>query len=145
MEFRHTVEIAAPPETVLAFLADLEHHRDLHPLIESIAEVDPPGDRPDARAHDIVDLVPIGPFRVRTTYRAVVERNGTDRVVAEAWQRPRVHLRTTYTATATAGGTHLSEHVRITAPFGLRRFVVRQARNAHAATMRALPGVMERR
>ena len=144
MNFQHEIDVEAPPPAVTAFLVDLHNHRALHPLIETITDLPRPEARPTVRAYEIVDRVPMGPLRVRVTYRAEVEQVAADRIVAEAFQRPRVHLRTEYTVLATDSGSRSIEHVTVTAPFGLTRFVTAQAEKAHAATMARLPAQLQR-
>ena len=130
----------APPARLRDFLADLRNLSPLHPLIESIEELPARSDRPHAQFYRVVDRIPMGPFRMRTEYVAALEVISESEVHGDAWQRPGVRLHTVYELHSAGdtrqgmgtGGTHLVERVEITAPWGLARFVVSQARAAHA-------------
>jgi hypothetical protein len=125
----------APPDQVRDYLADLHNFSALHPLIESIDDLAPRPERPDARFYRVVDRISFGPFRVRTTYVASLEVVSDFEVHGDAWQRPAVRLHTVYELHPEHGGTRLVERVEVEAPWGMRRFVTTQARQAHAETL----------
>ena len=157
--FEFECEIAAPIGSVRAFLCDLNRLSALHPLIESIEAMESPADRPRARFWRVVDRIPLGPLHIRMTYVASLEEISDFEIVGEAWQVPKVELRTVYTltplttnsslaslgATGTGERTRVAERVAIRAPLGLRRFVVGQARAAHEATLGRVREELERR
>ena len=122
--FAHQVEIAAPPAAVHAFLVDLDAQAGFHPLIESIEQIEPRPERPDARHHRVTDRISVGPFRFPVTYTAALESVSEHEIRGDAWQRPGIHLSTTYVLTGHEDGTRLVETVEVTAPRPLRRITV---------------------
>lgn len=153
-------EIAAAPARVHAVLCDLEALAPLHPLIESIEELDPDPARPSARRHRVVDRIPVGPFRLRSVYVASLESISAEEVHGHAWQSPGIRLLTVYRLDAVsrargssrsdarfepaARATRLTERCHVlAAPRLLRGFVVRQARAAHARTLDDLKTMLE--
>ncbi len=144
LRFEHALEIGVPPARLHAFLAALENFAPLHPLIESITSLPPDPVRPAARRYRVVDRSPVGPFRLKATYRAAIEVIAPNEIRGEAWQSPGVHLVTTYHLEALGTGTRLRETVEVEAPFGLRRFVTHQASTSHRATLEGIKALLER-
>ncbi len=144
-DFVHHVTIDVAADDLHAVLCDLEHYRPLHPLIESIEEIEPAEHLPGARRWRVVDRIPFGPLRLRTTYVAALESHSPREVRGHAWQSPGVRLVTLYLLEE--GGsphiTRLEERVFVKAPFGLRRFVVKQASEAHAVTLERMKQLLE--
>ena len=125
-------EVPASRERVHALLTDLRALAPLHPLIESIEAMPGDPDRPGAVFHRVTDRFVFGPLRFRTRYVAALEPLGPECVRGDAWQSPGVRLRTLYHLEALSEATtRIREEVRVEAPFGMRGFVVRQAREAH--------------
>lgn len=143
--FEHTVEIAVPRAALHAFLCDLDNYVPLHPLIESIRALPARPERPRARRYRVVDQIPVGPFRMRTAYTAELEPVSDHEVRGEAWQSPGVHLVTRYQLEERGKVTRLHEQVTLEAPFGLRRFVLRQARESHGVTLEKMKALLEGR
>ena len=134
------------PRAVLhAFLCDLDNYVPLHPLIESIRALPARPERPRARRYRVVDQIPVGPVRMRTAYTAELEPVSDHEVRGEAWQSPGVHLVTRYQLEDRGPATRLREQVTLEAPFGLRRFVQRQARSAHRVTLQKMKALLESR
>jgi hypothetical protein len=131
------------PSVLHAFLCDLKNYIALHPLIESIEELSPSDELPLARRYRVVDRISLGPFKLRTVYLAALDPVAEDEVHGYAWQFPSVRLHTIYALTATELGTHLMERVSVRAPRILRRFVVDQARRAHAETLSKMKRLLE--
>jgi hypothetical protein len=125
------------------FLCDLNNYTPLHPLIESIEELDTDAEFPFAKRYRVVDRIPFGPFRFRTTYIAVLDPVSENEVHGYAWQFPKIRLHTVYALTPTAEGTHLEERVCVEAPRLLRRFIVNQARDAHRDTLARMKTLLE--
>jgi hypothetical protein len=127
------------------FLVDLRNHAPLHPLIESIDEIEPSREWPGARSYRVVDRIPVGPFTLKATYVATLEPVSEREVHGHARQSPGVRLDTIYTLTKTgdARATRLEERVFVSAPLGLKRFVVGQARRSHATTLRRMKALLE--
>lgn len=156
--FELEIEIAVPRAVLHAHLCALENLAPLHPLIESIRALPPRADLPQARHYRVVDQIPVGPFTMRAVYTAALDPVADDEVHGHAWQSPGVYLHTIYRlepgqgASAVAGAeagaagtTRLREQVVLRAPFGLRRFVTRQAREAHRTTLEKLKALLEAR
>ena len=143
-QFAQSIDIRVPPDVVLAFLADLHHHRDLHPLIERIDDLPPVAERPAARRYRVIDRIRLGPLSFRIAYVAEIERIAADELRAAAWQTPGVEVRTRYRATASAeGDTHLHEEARLSAPRLLIGYAHRQAEAAHRDTFARLKVLLE--
>jgi hypothetical protein len=128
-------DLDVAPSVLRAFLCDLNNLVALHPLIESIEELKPMEELPRAKHYRVVDRIPMGPFKLRTVYTAALDPVGENEVHGYAWQFPSIELHTVYALTETPHGTHLVERVRVKAPWLLRRFVVGQAKQAHAVTL----------
>ena len=143
-DFSHRIEIDVECAALHAFLCDLENYEPLHPLIESIEEIDPRSDLPGARRWRVVDRIPVGPFRMRTAYVAALEPVSDTEIRGHAWQSPGVRLRTVYSLSELAGGgTRLEERAFVRAPWGMRRFVVGQACASHATTLQRMKELLE--
>ncbi len=143
-DFVLEVEIRVPQARLHAFLCDLHNYVPLHPLIESIEEISPTEEMPRARRYRVVDRVPLGPFRLRTSYTAALESVSPEEVRGYAWQSPGVRLQTNYALEKTESGTRLVERVCIEAPRLLRRFVVSKARQSHEETLAKMKALLER-
>jgi len=135
--------IRVPVHTLHDFLCDLHNYVALHPLIESIEDLPPTESLPSARRYRVLDRIPLGPVRIRTTYTAALESVSPNEVHGHAWQFPSVRLHTVYTLDASADGTRLLEQVAIEAPWILQSFVTRQAEAAHAETLRKMKVLLE--
>ena len=93
----------------------------------------------------MVDVVPLGPLRLRTVYVAAIEPVSSAEIRGHAWQTPGVRLTTVYSLTELRGGeaTRLREDVFVEAPFGLRHFVIRRARESHAEMLQRMKVLLE--
>ena len=137
--FSLSIEIAASPEAVHDFLADLHRVSALHPLIVRIDELPADPARPRARRFRVVDRLKLGPLPLRIRYRAEIDATSPLEIRATARQFPAIELRTHYRLTPIAGGaTRLSEQVDVTAPRMLIGTVRRQAHAAHRETLEKL-------
>ncbi len=144
-EFEHAIEMAIPPATLRAFLADLENYVPLHPLIESIRPLPPRADHPRAKHYRVVDRIPVGPFRLKAVYTAALDPVSPTEVHGLAWQSPGIHLHTVYRIEPEPGGLRLREQVRVEAPWPLLRFVVGQASASHRTTLCEMKALLEAR
>jgi len=142
-DFVHEIVIHASLARLHAFLCDLHNYVPLHPLIESIQEIPPADEAPDARRYRVVDRIPIGPFRLRTVYTAALQPVGDREVQGHASQSPGVRLHTIYTLEEVPSGTLLVERVSIEAPGILRHFVIVQARKSHEETLAKMKLLLE--
>ena len=145
-DFELEREIGVPPSALRGFLCDLHHYVPLHPFSESIQDLPPSEALPNARRYRVIDRIPVGPFKLKTAYVAALEPVGPGEVRGHAWQSPGIRLLTRYLLSPVPGGTRLIEQCRVlTAPRGLRGFVVRQARKAHDETLDGLKRLLESR
>ena len=138
-------EFEVEPSVLQEFLCDLNNYVPLHPLIESIEELSPNKDRPHARRYRVLDRVPLGPFKLRVAYVAALESIAENEVHGNAWQFPSIQLHTVYSLAATSAGTRLVENVTVHAPWLIRRYVIGQARAAHAETLSKMKVLLESR
>ena len=129
--FEQTLEIGAAPEAVHALLCDLERLRVLHPLIESIRELEPRPEAPRARRYRVVDRFAFGPLRFRSAYVAELRAVSATEVEGRAWQSPGIALVSTYHLAPCAAGTRLVETTELRAPWPLLGFARRQGEAAH--------------
>jgi hypothetical protein len=142
--FEQSIEIAAVPGVVHAFLADLHRHRDLHPLIERIEDLPLDPRRPAVRSYRVTDRMRLGPLSFRISYLAELTSLPPDEIAAAAWQTPRIEVRTRYhVAPASGGVTQLREQVLMKAPLLLIAYVHRQAEAAHRETLAKLKILLE--
>jgi carbon monoxide dehydrogenase subunit G len=141
--FRQTLEIRAQPAAVHALLTDLDQLRVLHPLIESVRELPPRAEQPDARRYRVVDQLRLGPLRLRTAYTAELRAISETEIEGRAWQSPAIALHTIYRLAASALGTRLTESTELRAPWLLRSLVRRQAEAAHRGMLEHLKAQLE--
>ena len=142
-DFVLEIEIQIARSRIHAFLCELSNYRLLHPLIESIEELSPSDEMPGARRYRVVDRIPLGPFRLRTSYVAALEPVGEFEVHGHAWQSPGIRLHTIYQLQTISSGTRLVERVLVTAPRILKRFVIRTARQSHEVTLAKMKALLE--
>jgi len=131
-----TEEVPAPPDEVRDFYVDLENIKLVHPLIVSV-ETLCRTETADGyhQSYRVVDRIPLGPFTIRTTYRARLHVPATGDVLTEADQSPGVRLRGTVSFEPAGGGTRVSERIRIAAPRLLAPVTIREAVKAHIAML----------
>jgi Polyketide cyclase / dehydrase and lipid transport len=129
-------EVPAPPDDVRDFYMDLDNIRLVHPLIVSV-QATSCTETPDGYLHSyrVVDRIPLGPFTIRTAYRARLHVRADGVVMTEADQSPGVRLRGTVSFEPIDGGTRLTERIRITAPRPLAPMTTREAVKAHIAML----------
>ena len=70
-QFRLRCDIRCSSATVHEFLCDLHNYEELHPLIETISDIETAADLPDVRRYRVVDRIQFGPLRLRIVYTAV--------------------------------------------------------------------------
>jgi len=123
--FSHTAVVDAPPARVYAHLADPRSYVGLSPLVVAVRDV-----RPTAGgvAYVAVERFRLGPLHwdnpIRVTMTGQPDRSLASTVVSPG----RVHLTATVTLVPAGGGTSVTEHIEIQAPWFLRRFAAGQAR-----------------
>ncbi len=143
LDFELERVIRVPPEALHAFLCDLHRYVPLHPFIESIQDLPPREDLPNARRYRVIDRIPVGPFKLKTVYTAALDPVSENEVHGHAWQSPGIRLVTVYSLAEVEAGTRLVERCSVRAARWLRPFVVAQARKAHAKTLDELKALLE--
>lgn len=124
--------IAAPPDVVRAFYVDLDNLRTLHPFLVSVRSTDRQATAEGyVQTYKVREDIPLGPVKlpIRFVARLSVPESGD--VVTDSYQFPRVHLHTVVSFEPAAGGTLLTERIRIEAPRPLAGITVRQGLSAH--------------
>jgi hypothetical protein len=129
--------VSAPPEAVLAFLADLPAFFRLNPLV--IAVEPSPGDR--YRVSDRLRFLGV-PFTIHYQVHAVHVAGGLD---AEVWTAPATHLRNAIRVTPEGAGARVRESVQMTAPRILAGYALATARAAHRDLFARLKDAVEAR
>ena len=132
-------EVPAPPDDVRDFYVDLDNIRLVHPLIVSV-QATSRTETPDGylQSYRVVDRIPLGPFTIRTAYRARLHVRADGVVMTEADQSPGVRLRGTVSFEPIDGGTRLTERIRIAAPRPLAPMTTREAVKAHIAMLEGI-------
>jgi hypothetical protein len=129
-------EIPAPPDAVRDFYVDLDNIKRVHPLVVAVRATDRK-ETADGyfQSYRVQDRIPLGPLHLRISYVARLYVPNVGDVTAEAYQFPRVRLRTTVTFEKIDAGTRITEHIRIEAPRALAAMTVREAVQAHTAML----------
>jgi polyketide cyclase/dehydrase/lipid transport protein len=129
-------EIPALPDEVRDFYVDLDNIKKVHPLVVAVRTTgrDQTADG-YVQTYRVQDRIPVGPFNLRISYVARLHVPNAGDVTAEAFQFPRVRLRTTVRFAAIDTGTRITEHMRIDAPRALAAMTTREAVTAHAAML----------
>lgn len=125
-------DIAAPPDEVRTFYTDLDSIKLVHPLVVSVRSID----RSETaggyvQTYRVVDRIPLGPLRLRTSYVARLHVPVSGDVLSEARQFPRVRPAGTVAFEPIATGTHLTERIRVEAPWPLASATTSKAVEAH--------------
>ena len=114
-----------PTTAVDRFFADPERWVRLQPLV-----IDIRADAERPHYYRVTHRQRLLGIPLRHSYRARIEPK-PDRVDAEGWLRPSIHLRNRIRWVADGRHTRLAESVRIEAPRVLLRLALRTARKAH--------------
>lgn len=141
--FELAQDIGVPLPELHAFLCDLHRSVPLHPFVESIQDLPSTPSLPSARVYRVVDRIPLGPFRLKTVYTAALEPVSQREVHGHAWQSPNIRLHTIYALRKSDRGTRLVERCYVDAAGLMRRFVVSQAKKAHATTLDDMKTLLE--
>jgi hypothetical protein len=129
-------DVPAPPDQVRDFYVDLDNIKRVHPLIVSV-QATARTETPDGyvQSYRVVDRIPLGPFTIKTAYRARLHVRTDGDVLTEADQSPGVRLRGTVSFKPIDGGTRVTERIRIAAPRPLAAVTTREAVKAHIAML----------
>ena len=129
-------EIPAPPDAVRDFYVDLDNIKRVHPLVVAVRATDRQETADGyAQTYRVQDRIPLGPLYLRISYVARLHVPNVGDVTTEAYQFPRVRLRTTVKFEPIDGGTRLTEHMHIEAPRALAAMTVRETVEAHTAML----------
>lgn len=134
-----TEEVPAPPDHVRDYYVDLDNIRLVHPLIVSVKLLSH-DETPDGYrvSYQVVDRIPLGPFTMKTSYRARLHVPVRGNVHTEADQSPGVRLRGTVSFDPIEGGTRVTERIQFTAPRPLAGFTVREGCKAHVKMLNGI-------
>lgn len=140
------------PERVCQFLSDAHRLKDIHPLIIKV-EVQDRTQLDDGTVTsvvmDITDELSFvcGLIKSKTTYRAYMVRPA-------ATENRKIYFQTTTKgvtvshrfdcepAQGSSGTTKVTQTTQITAPFGLRNYVISTAKKAHTGSLEKLPSAL---
>jgi hypothetical protein len=132
-------EVPAPPEAVRDFYVDLDNIKLVHPLIVSVESVErSPTSDGYRHSYRVVDRIPLGPFTLPITYRALLQVRRDGDVLTEANQSPGIRLRGTVSfepIREPVAGTRITERIRISAPRLLAPMTKREGVKAHIAML----------
>jgi len=137
----HTADIAAPPERVAAFLADLVNYEALHPMLVNVRAI--PGGTGGATRYLAPHRMRLLGIPIRFTCRVDLRTDTPGEIRSHTLQRPGIEMRSTVTVRPHDGGSRLHEQVDITAPRLLMNTVLRDGGNSHAAMWNNLRNYFE--
>lgn len=141
--FRYEVRARGDVDEVVALLSEYQRHRELHPLIVGVAQVQaPPG---VLRRYTITDRLAFGPLRFPVTYTADVLEAGPERVLTEARQKPGTTVRNDTRLSVVDGEVRADVEITLTAPTPLFGYAFQQAKAAHAVLGDRLADAISRR
>lgn len=111
----------------------------VHPLVVSV-RCTGRTETPDgyAQTYRIKDHLPLGRLTLPISYAVSLWVPRAGEVTAEVRQSPAVRLRTPVTFEPVAGGTRVTERIRITAPRPLASLTATQATAAHVTMLSAI-------
>lgn len=122
----------APPHQVREFYVDLDKLKTLHPFLQDAQRLErtelPDGYR---QRYRIRERIPFGPLPIGIRFIAELTVPDHGPVTSVSRQFPHIALDSTMSFDADGPGTHVVEHLTITAPTPLHAFTVRGALEAH--------------
>ena len=137
--------VAVTPEVARAFMADLQHHDKIHPLIIDVQRTNTIT-HPDGTHEDhfkIRDQLRQGPLTYKITYRVTLSINPSGEIVSDAYQFPGVHLHNITSFRADNKGTWIKEHIEINSSRLLIATVYKKAQESHHEMLKNLKRVLE--
>ncbi|MFC4536653.1 SRPBCC family protein [Sphaerisporangium dianthi] len=129
VEFSTTTTLSAATEEVFEHLADPHNHVGLSPLVVEVRDV---RRGPAAVCFTAVERFTLGPLHHDNVIEVTLhleESAMTGDVVSPGG----VRVAYGYRFASVPGGTQVTDHYRLSAPFGLLRFAVGQAKKVQAA------------
>ena len=129
-------DVPGPLHQVRDFYVDLDNIKLVHPLMVSV-QATSRTETPDGylQSYRVVDRIPLGPFTIKTAYRARLHVRADGDVMTEADQSPGVRLRGTVSFEPIDGGSRVTERIRIAAPRPLAAVTTPEAVKAHIAML----------
>ncbi|TKK90764.1 SRPBCC family protein [Herbidospora galbida] len=134
VEFSTTTTLPATPERVFHHLADPANHVGLSPLVVEVRDI---RREPGSVRFTAVERFAFGPLRHDNVIEVTL-RLGEGTITGDVVSPGGVRVDWGYRIDAVPGGTRVVDHYRLSAPFGLLRFSVGQAKKVQAARGREL-------
>ncbi|WP_062431236.1 SRPBCC family protein [Herbidospora daliensis] len=134
VEFSTTTTLPATPGQVFEHLADPTNHVGLSPLVVEVRDI---RHEPGAVRFTAVERFVFGPLRHDNVIEVVL-RLGDGSITGDVVSPGGVRVAYGYDIAAVPGGARVVDHYRLSAPFGLLRFSMGQAKKVQAARGREL-------
>jgi hypothetical protein len=117
--FDQDIFVAASPAIVHERLTKLMTTiTEMHPLViwaRHVQTTTAPDGTP-VEHYLVRDQMKLGPFPIAFTYRVDMTVSTDGKIISNAYQSPGIHLYNTTWCEAAGNGTHIREHIEITAP-----------------------------
>ncbi|WP_436527283.1 SRPBCC family protein [Actinoplanes sp. HUAS TT8] len=127
MEFAHSFTVAAPAARIYAHLIDPRSYIGLSPLVVEVRDIRPSN---SSIAYVAVERFDFGPFHWNNPIRVTMTGSTDGHTITSAVRSPGfVTLNSRVALVPGVAGTEVTESIAVTAPLGLRRFVLNQARS----------------
>ncbi|PRY39838.1 SRPBCC family protein [Umezawaea tangerina] len=134
VEFSTTTTLPAPPDEVFDHLADPDNHVGLSPLVVEVRDI---RREPDAVRFTAVERFALGPLHHDNVIEVTLNL-GDGTISGDVVSPGGVRVAYAYRVEPVPGGTRVTDHYRLSAPFGLLRFAVGQAKKVQEARGREL-------
>lgn len=126
----HTVDVAAQPDAVAAFLADLVNYEAIHPMLVDVRRL---SDATDGTTRYLAPhRMRLYGIPIRFTCRVALRADGNGDIATHTRQRPGIQMWSTLTVRPHGAGTRIHEQVSIRAPRLLMSTVLRDGGRSHA-------------
>jgi ligand-binding SRPBCC domain-containing protein len=132
-QFQQEIIIQAPVEQVLGFMAVMENHQQIHPLVVDIRLLNTTA-APDGvpiRHYAIRDRMRYRPFTLQFTYHTAFQVRPGAELILDAAQFPRIRLHNIVRFLPEGTSTCVTEQVNIQAPRLLMATVFEEAQRLH--------------
>ncbi|WNV85681.1 SRPBCC family protein [Umezawaea sp. Da 62-37] len=133
-EFSTTTTLPASPAEVFEHLTDPNNHVGLSPLIVEVRDI---RREPDAVRFTAVERFALGPLHHDNVIEVTLDL-GDGAITGDVVSPGGVRVAYGYHLTPVPGGTRVTDHYRLSAPFGLLRFAVGKAKKVQVARGREL-------
>jgi Polyketide cyclase / dehydrase and lipid transport len=134
VEFSTTTTLPAAAEEVFEHIADPNNHVGLSPLVVQVRDI---RREPGMVRFTAVERFTLGPLR-RDNVIEVTLNLGEGTITGDVVSPGGVRVAYGYRIEPVAGGTQVVDHYRLSAPFGLLRFAMGQAKKVQVARGREL-------